>query len=373
MSGSSGVAGAAGSSGGSLCAKGALTVSSFRDLGESPAGTAALSVAVVGDAVLVGTEHGVLRKSLDGSGDYEATALGDFPVVALRVVPGTGTVLAGITDVFGSGPTSPPIRRSIDGGKTWETFGEGFDDPAADPKAYDPVSDFAFRAGVIYANASGNAIAESTDDGKTWHYDIGGPGMFSYPCVIGFSSALGKLVQGCEAPLDFAAIRAYTPTAGDLEDPPAVLLDTDVLGNRRPNVIVESAADPAAIYAGVEGGLVRITAEGTTWVFQKAEEDTGPLRYTYVRTVWVDPCDANHLVFAGMENGNNDVLQIYETFDRGGKIDYVTTPAVGAGPYTVRAGAIASAGGEHFLFALTLGADATQRVRLLVREHQKAP
>ena len=96
------------------------------------------------------------------------------------------------------------------------------------------------------------------------------------------------------------------------------VVGSDFLGNRRPNILTSTPAAPGALFAGVEGGLVRLTAAGPSWIYQSNQaDDPNTHGYVYVRTVFIDPCISGHMSFGGNLNAANPILQFYESTDDG--------------------------------------------------------
>ncbi|HEX5633601.1 MAG TPA: hypothetical protein VFX50_10240, partial [Gemmatimonadales bacterium] len=179
----------------------------------------------------------------------------------------------------------------------------------------------------LYANMSGTSIARSGDLGETWTYVHGGADWYAtYDCVLHVvPEQPSRLWQGCEAPLDVAWIRRFD-LAGSASPLGDGLTVVEGISNRRVNSFWSFPVDPGAVYAGVEGGLLRI-APGGQWRWIYAVPPNGNRLYTYVRFVWVDPRDPQHIVFGGGERAEGSGREgLHETFDGGATTHIVDGP-----------------------------------------------
>ena len=318
----------------SACDNGGLS-ESWHDLGELPASAATelnhTPMVVSGDRVLVGTSDGIWARPLEGTGEWTQSGLAGVGIFATRRHP---TIEA---TVFAAGqpaadPQAPPFYRSDDGGITWmpgATFPRnGFD------QSSEPFFDLAVAPDDperLYANLSGPSVAISTDGGLNWVLANGETEVFfGDACVIHILDSLpGTLFQGCEAPLDNAWIATQ-----DIDPANPFMLSnfTFVAGgpdfaleNRRPNGLASGPARPDTLYAGLEGALIALEDSAFEFVFH-AEEGSMDPPYVYVAAIWLDPDDADHLVFGGGVNGENTQLALFETRDHGEMIRRVRVP-----------------------------------------------
>ncbi|WP_437676174.1 hypothetical protein [Sorangium sp. So ce131] len=375
-----GHAGAGHSGGDGICARGPLVVAEWQDLGVVAADAVPRSVLVLGGQVLVGTTRGLFRRPLDDAAPWVPSGLDGLSVGSLHASPAAaGLVIAGL-DVHQDGrrPSVPPIQRSTDGGHTWVPVGEALRDEAEstpEQPVYAPVqslTSFVRSDGteIFFGNASGQSVVRS-EDGKRWVYVRGEPSSFGYPCYVHTpAGAEGFVYQGCEAPLDDAWIARFGVDEVPVVEPVARVVTREVLGNRRPNLLTSSPIAPGAVFAGVEGGLLRLTAEGSTWLY-RAEQGDDPMQhgYVYVRSLWLDPCNAGHLVFGGGLNAPNEVMQLYESFDAGAHATRVDAPGlIQSRDIDIQAGAT-SEQGESLVLALSLD---KVRTHVLVRKHRAA-
>lgn len=118
--------------------------------------------------LLVGTAKGLFRYRSDDRHHWEALGpvlLGD-PIYASAYDPETQTLYAGVNSEF----YGPSIRRSRDGGDTWDTGGSGLSYSADDPEKVSRV--WAIRpagGGRIYAGVEASGLFRSEDGGDTWN------------------------------------------------------------------------------------------------------------------------------------------------------------------------------------------------------------
>jgi hypothetical protein len=349
--------------GGGACNGGVLSQSRWRDLGEVVSGTAsAQAIVVVGADALVATTVGLFRRPLDGASPWRPAGLAGIAVRSLYRAKSTSDVLFAGLAATPSEPSKPPIWRSPDSGASWQPVGEELKDTLSSTPAmpsYDPVESFTSYVRpnggeVFFANASGASVARS-EDGIKWTYVDGGPGSINYACELHVPPGLGAYVyQGCEAPLDDSWIRRFGVDEVPVKSQDRVV-SMAVLGNRRTNLLTSFSAVAGALYAGVEGGLVRVNAQGSSWLYQSGPgDDPAKHGYAYVKAVWVDTCAPQHFMFGGNLEGANVVLQLYESFDDGAHVTRLDAPAgLPFKTIDVEAGA-ASPDQRSFILSLTL-------------------
>ena len=361
--------------GAGLCAQGALRDATWRDLGIIDTVTPR-TITVLGDEVLLGTTGGLWRRSLDEDSDWQRSGLEGSVVHSVVVLdPAAGRLVASLGAPAGEMLSAPPFAVSSDAGMSWTRTGQSLAWDDAGETRYDEGHDIAVAPGdVLFANMSGQSIARSTDAGQSWMYASGEPAQLCYACrLLVPAGDPTAMYQGCECPLDRASIRRYDiadPAAAPL-DSPTTVLSADTLGNRRINTLDSRGGAPARVYAGVEGGMLWLQDGDWDWVYFSPQGSDGSRLYTYVTTIWEDPCDAAHLVFGGGEQGFNDVISLYETFDLGDTLDMpAPPPALALDQPRIEAGAQAGAQGQDLLLAISAGVDEQEHTRVLLRQHQ---
>jgi hypothetical protein len=129
----------------------------------------------------------------------------------------------------------------------------------------------------------------------------------------------GEIYQGAEAPLDQAWLGKYNINATDpveLGSLQQIIGANYEWGNRRPNCIENFRSDPDVFYVGMEGALSKV--EGTSWKYlYQVQEMPDSFPYSYIKGIWVDPANSEHIIFGGGVNGINTSLSLYETYDEG--------------------------------------------------------
>ncbi len=283
------------------------------------------------DRVLVSTPDGVWSSKLSG-GEVKRVGLAGVNVMFIHVDPADpsriyagGVVTTGAADLA-------TFYISSDGGLTFR----GASSPKlASTGGYLGFSDFTFVPGKpnhLMANGgSGATVLVSTDRGATWaisRRDVAGDEL-SYPCHV-LALDPGRIVQGCEVPLDEAwvGVRSIAPLDPLDVGPPRKLLANHVpglpdIGNRRPNLI-EPAGTPTSFFVGVEGGLYKYdlaTSKGTWWYDEPVDSAFG----TYVGALWLDPADAQHVIFGGFDKRSAS-FSLLETRDGGQHVSRLTPP-----------------------------------------------
>jgi photosystem II stability/assembly factor-like uncharacterized protein len=198
--------------------------------------------------ILVGTRHGVYRSDDLGETWVEASAGLSLPYVRwLAYHPE-------VSDLEFAGTEPAGIFASHDGAQTWRGCAEveALRDKFGWWLPYSPgagcVRGFAFHGDRAYAAVEVGGVLRSDDRGETW---------FSVESPTGVSS-------------DVHSIEVH-PTSPDL------------------------------VTAATNSGLYRSLDGGATW---------SHLYQCYTRAVWVDPLDANHMVFGPAD-----------TTDRGGRVE----------------------------------------------------
>jgi hypothetical protein len=309
----------------------------WHSLGEVPAPASTelnhTPMLVVDDTAFVGTGDGIWQREISRSDDWEQVDdLDGVEILALRQHPTNPDIL------FAAGlpiddPGSAPFYRSEDGGVTWEPSTE-WPRSTLEP-SLERFFDFVIAPDDpdrLYANLSGASIAISTDGGLTWTLANGEPEVFfGDPCVLHILPAQpDTLYQGCEAPLDNAWVATYDI---DPEDPLNLPNFTFVAGgpdfaleNRRPNSLTSGPARPDTVYAGLEGMLIALEGTALESVFAVSQNGSDDLPYAYIRAIWLDPDDAEHLIFGGGINGVDTELSLFETDDHGANIEQLTGP-----------------------------------------------
>ena len=192
--------------------------------------------------------RGVL-KSVDGAAHWQVTdkGLGLAPVFSLAADPRSPrTVYAG-TGAFG-------LFKSGDGGVHWRPLATGL--KGASEVAVDPSD----PAKILVADSTelvdpapsspGNAIASSTDGGRSWTKAASGPRWVSVVAISGQTAYAGSSTgYGVFGSTDGGhSWRALGPPGVNPVDALAI-----------------SPGDPAVVYAGVKNGLYKSTDGGSSW------------------------------------------------------------------------------------------------------------
>ncbi|MGH8129685.1 MAG: hypothetical protein ACRES3_02400 [Steroidobacteraceae bacterium] len=307
----------------------------WRDLGLMPAAASTLlnhtPMVVSGERVLVGTSEGIWARPLDDSGSWQQVGLDGVSIFATRrhLTVESTLFAAGhpVLDIHAA-----PFYRSDDGGNTWVPSAvwpqNSFD------QSTEPFFDLAIAPDDpdrLYANLSGPSVAISTDGGITWALANGETEVFfGDPCVMHvLESDPATLFQGCEAPLDNAWVATQDI---DPADPFMLTNFTFVAGgpdlaleNRRPNSFASGPARPETLYTGLEGALIALDETGFEFVFRAEDGATDP-PYAYITGIWLDPDDADHLIFGGGVNGENAFASLFETRDHGMTVARIGPP-----------------------------------------------
>ncbi len=352
----------------------------WRDLGAIPTIRSAASLLVVGNEVLVGTNDGVWRRALI-SGDWMRSGLTGVDIRVLRTWSSPGRQLADV--IFAGGDPGQlagalPFHWSTDGGRTWTGTANGLQEAGTGRSI--PVADLALqplrrsgRLPILYAAMSGTTIARSLDGGRNWRYVVGSPTFqATYDCYLHIAAGEPTLLyHGCEAPLDFAWVAAYELSSQATESfgPRFILAPggSDGIGNRRPNGFTQSNVDPTVVYCGLEGGVIALHTREWTWVWRGPSPDG---RYTYVRTIWVDPDNPRHRLFGGGRTSSDPRrIGLLETYDGGETVAVAETNlGIDFGKVAVSAGGSVEPSGDVPMFVI----QSEDGVRVIIKDKGSA-
>ena len=237
------------------------------------------------DFLFVATKNGLrtFRRPLDDAQEVVHT----LPGREMTTVSAQGdTLLAGATD---------GLLLSEDLGQTWRTAGEGLTEPHLRRVHYHPD-----RPGVALAGTEPAAIFRTDDNAKSWREppevarlrdenDWYLPYSPAAGCVRGFAfhgeRAYAAVEQGGLLRSDDGG-ETWRLAEGSTGDPQASIpegfIHTDV------HSVTVHPSSPDHVIAPTGGGLYRSEDGGRFWTY---------LYDCYCRAVWVNPENADHLVF----------------------------------------------------------------------------
>jgi hypothetical protein len=268
--------------------------------------------------VFVATSDGVWKNEINTK-QWSRAGLNGKRITALYKHPELpGKFFAGVQS-DGKAMTKT-VYLTSDGGNTWSAANQPvFENTLLQ---YENYACFAARPGHpnhIYANVEGGAmIAVSLDGGENWvRMNNMEESYFGYAAAITFVPGnAAKIIQGAEAPLDDAWLASYDidPNNPVLLTNYTKLIDMQHWGNRRPNKLQTHTYTGAAIYVGQEGALSKVVDGATQFIFKSNDGDA---EYPYIKGIWVDPADTNHLLFGGLLNHSEQPMSLYETYDQG--------------------------------------------------------
>jgi hypothetical protein len=366
-----------------LCAGGALSGAEFTSLG-FPRNAAIpwdndFAIAVIGNDVLLGTGDGLFRRSVDGSLPWMRSGLRGRHVRDLLTVPGmTGIVLAASGDTEDS---EGPFHRSMDDGHTWQT-GRGDEFIVEHPWQRVPMMRLARQPGpeargmgLLYASMTARNLARSSDGGATWDYVVGGPDASTDDCVLHIPEwDPDILYQGCNAMGSYPAIgvRDISDRAGSIGEEVRIL-DAGILGDRPAGIIASTTLKPGVVSVGIWKGMLRIVGDQWSW-FYRYDEENGSSTPTWadqteIKSIWIDPCDANHVVFGGDNYGRNRIFALYETFDDGVTVSPVDSPLADGRAGGILEGAAMGPGNKDVVLLVRYGPFDASEFEILVRRH----
>lgn len=262
------------------------------------------------------TNDGFVAATYAG-GAWQVTRRSLAGMQVTSIIAREGVILLGSTD---------GVWMSEDGGETWQERSHRLAHRHVRWLAYHPdVSDFEL------AGTEPAAIFISRDGGANWH---GRPAVeqlrdqFGWwlpyspgaGCVRGFAVHGRRLYAAVEVGgllRSDDAGEAWALAAGSdgrpvFGDPPARFIHPDV------HSVVTHPSSPDLVFAPTGGGFYVSVDGGTTW----------ECRYDncYVRAVWADPEDANHLILGPSEGPDGRHGRIEETHDGGQSWARLTAP-----------------------------------------------
>ncbi len=345
------------------------------DLGYPAGASPGTAIAATRTEVVLGTTDGVWQRPLDGSGGWIRAGLGGRWIRTLLAVD--NLLLAGAGDYAAPGT----FHRSLDpsradwctsGSELFRTSGEtgGMGIPV-EQIVRDPGPEGG-GIGLLYANLSGSSIAASMDGGASWRFVRLGPEIYAGSCVLHFSGGgRALLYQGCELVTDIPFVQTFDVSSrSGLIGDQVVVVASDMIGNRAPNVFAAPVSAPGDIYAGLEGALLREQSASWSWIFEYPVSGVGPFgRYAYIRAIWIDPCSESHLVFGGPTQARAS-FDLYETTDGGATLSFVAPPSGLQDLVVLRGVQAGEAGSDMVLLAATYAAPGSPTgFRVIVRHH----
>ncbi|HEX8549439.1 MAG TPA: T9SS type A sorting domain-containing protein [Cytophagaceae bacterium] len=272
--------------------------------------------------VFVATDDGIWKNNLN-TREWTAAGLQGKSIKCLYKHPTLANKLfagAYITeDPNYPRPNRIPLYLSNDGGASWN--------PATNPlnKNYNCFAARPNHPDHIYANVDATNIGFSTD-GNNWVLinNINGGDVGSTSPILFTAGNSNHLYIGSETPLDDAWLGRYRIDNSN----PILLSDFNKVvrggsgpwSNRRPNRLQTYPFTPNTIYAGLEGALAKVKDTVMTFIY-KANSGDATKPYVYIKSIWVDPSDTNHIIFGGFakNEASSGVYQmsLMETYNEG--------------------------------------------------------
>jgi photosystem II stability/assembly factor-like uncharacterized protein len=175
-------------------------------------------------------------------------------------------------ETFWVGVEIDGLRRSRDGGRTWQALGKGLS--SKDIHALVSIAGPGRQRRILAS--TNNDVNLSTDDGETWQ-PLGLPKVMPSPYFRALAQPVGKpdvvLLGNGDAPPGWIGAIGLSPDAGKTWQTPKM---PKVANSTIWNFAVH-AADPSLIYANsVSGEVYRSQDGGMSW--EKLEREFGEIR-----------------------------------------------------------------------------------------------
>lgn len=257
------------------------------------------------ETLFLATEAGFVWAELNGSG-WEVRGRTLEGTAITSVIAREGVILAGTRD---------GVWQSEDRGRNWSRTSHGLTQPYVRWLAYHPaLSDYEFAgtepAGLFHSQDGGDSwqgvpTVEQLRDQFKWFL----PYSPEAGCVRGFAFhgqrayaavEVGGLLRSDDGGKTWALAPGShgRPVFGR---PPEGFVHPDV------HSVEVHPSSPDLVWAATGGGLYQSEDGGATWSF---------LYDCYVRALWLDPTDPNHVVLGPAEDVG-EMGQIVESWDRG--------------------------------------------------------
>jgi photosystem II stability/assembly factor-like uncharacterized protein len=266
-------------------------------------GRQALSVALLGDTILAGTDDGIFSRTLDATAWARAPILLDGQEAHCRV---TGLLALPSGGVLAATPTG--VLRSPDRGRTWTKPALGDADEVFDLTASNDNADL-----IVAATRSG--FFQSKDGGETWRQVSAAPGVTPHTLAflpsddrVLFATTSGGLYRSGDQGASWRRVNGGLP-------------HSDLTG-------IALNPDGRTLYVSdfTWGGIFRSTDGGSTWS-RMATDGLGSDR---VWTLCLDPSAPERLLAGASAGGLHLLVPDPLTTATGGKATAGSKPSAGA-------------------------------------------
>jgi hypothetical protein len=210
------------------------------------------------------------------------------------------------------------LMRSRDGGATFTPVDAGLHDCVVETECgYLVPEEISFAPGRMFVSAGGNVLV-TADEGANYKVLVGATSdgkPAAQTCPVTFERVGQRLIYGGECPLDFGYVRAGSLRGDFLEwqSLPETITPPQ-MQNRNVQFIEELSG--GAIYAGIEGALMKSTDGGRTFDYVIYYPLSAPDRYPYISEI-VESSRHPGLLLAGGFDKKNQVAYLAYSPDNG--------------------------------------------------------
>jgi photosystem II stability/assembly factor-like uncharacterized protein len=258
-----------------------------------------------GDRLFAATSDGLYGKPI-GQDAWQSLGLDGHRVQDLAVLD----VDHWLAVVFAEGAVGfddPALMETVNGGANWleveHDFGGAIGSLGMAALHYDPDT------GRLYATDT-DALAVSTDDGRSWSLIAGDWGGLSTPNdALNLNPAHDQVWVGGQNAIEEMVLLRHDLASGETESFPGLLPSPSTIKD-----ISFDPADPDRVLASGEGGIVESLDNGATWT-----RLLGDVNHRFYFGVVLDPADPQTLYTVGWDK-EFDVPQplVFEVSEDGG-------------------------------------------------------
>jgi len=299
-----------------------------------------------GNRIIVGTDNGIQYLNVGGSNaTWMSSNLSGVKITGLilhPLFPNSVIATADPNAPSSTAATKFPVYLSSDGGVTWTGVTQGLVTEGSSRLPSVASIDYKYienslmgqQSAHFYISLNGDAIARSVDNGTTWTIIKPTSSSISNPagvsCFIGIVQTFySYLYQGCDLGNDQTVIERIDLNSDTVNPLPSGtrFITNATIGAKPISGYRISFFTQGLSYALAKGGILAIVETDWRWTYQYPPSAGNDGLNTVMKAFWIDPTNLNHLVFGGYETGNSTNFSLYETYDHGKTIKFISPPS----------------------------------------------